>query len=339
LAHLLPRRATTRLLNPAHADSQRTIETAALRVRRIAQGFQPDVVHSYTLHLHTEVCLRAGVAPLVVSAWGYLNSLMANRPTDVDRRWIHRLRKDAHTVLVENPQLHKVLSAKTLDPLQLDCFPLGVDSKRFHPDYQDEAAAWRFVLGIPSDAVVLLSPRGWSHIYGQAHIMQAFANAYGRLNRPLVLVLLGVGRMARPEILAQEVLDLAARLGVGHAIRWIPQVPHEDMPGIYALADVVVNYPSSDAFPSTLLEAAACARPIVSSDLPAYRNTFIERYCRLVEPENPTALADTLVDLLAADSDTRAVGVQQARLSVLADYDEGVQKQRLLSLYSRIAKI
>ena len=207
----------------------------------------------------------------------------------------------------------------------------------FHPGYQEKSAAWRFVLDIPADATVLLSPRGWSEVYGQHHIMKAFALAYHRLDKPLVLTLMGMGRKRNPEAYAQEVLDLGASLGVAHAIRWIPQVPYQDMPGLYALADVVINYPSTDAFPSTLLEAAACARPVITSHLPAYRNTFVEDCFRLVEPENPEALGRGYrrVGWLSLD------GVVHARKGrsdvVLAEYDESVQKQRLIALYREIA--
>ena len=130
-----------------------------------------------------------------------------------------------------------------------------------------------------------------------------------------------MGRKRNPEAYAQAVLDLGASLGVAHAIRWIPQVPYQDMPGIYALADVVINYPSTDTFPSTLLEAAACARPVITSHLPAYRNTFVEECFRLVEPENPQALAEAIVELLVR-LDAWVLRTQRTRDIVLAEYNE-----------------
>lgn len=338
LTDLLPQQVVTCKQTKAHRKSQLISEVAALRLRRAAQAFQPDLIHTYMLTQYADACLRAGMRPLVVSVWGYLNGLLQGMPTAANRRWLHRLRQGAHTLLVENPNLLNALGEWPVQPLQVGCFPIGVDGSLFHPDYHEKRAAWRFVLDIPDDATVLLSPRGWSKTYGQEHIMAAFAQVYQRLNMPLVLVFLGVGRMRRPEALAQEVLNLGASLGVGHAIRWIPQAPFEDMPGVYALADIVVNYPRSDAFPSTLLEAAACARPVITSDLPAYRNTFVEQFCRLVEPENPAALAEAIVELIAAhDTAGWATRVEQARRAVLAEHEERIQKARLIALYEAIA--
>jgi len=334
---LLPRRVKTNHQIEARKGSQRALATAVLRLQHVTAEFQPHVIHSYMLKGQTDVCIRSGLQPLVVSAWGFLNRFLTSEATIKDRRWLRQLRQSAHTLLVENPNLQRVLEGRPLAPLQIECFPIGVDGSLFHPGYEEKVAAWRFALDIPPDAIVLLSPRGWGRVYGQQHIMRAFAAAYQRLGRPLVLVLMGMGRMKRPERLGQEVHDLGVSLGIGHAIRWIPQVPYEDMPGVYALADVVVNYPYIDAFPSTLLEAAACARPVITSDLPAYRNTFVERFCRLVEPENPDALAGALVEMAAGEPTAWAANVQAARQAVLDDYDESAQKERLLSLYHQIA--
>ena len=167
--------------------------------------------------------------------------------------------------------------------------------------------------------------------------MKAFALAYRQLNRPLVLTLIGMGRKRNPESYARTVLDLGASLGVAHAIRWIPQVPYPDMPGLYALADVVINYPSTDALASTLVEAAACARPVITSLLPAYRNTFVEDCFRLVEPENPDALAEAIVELVGSASTPWALRAQRTSGIVLAEYNESVQKQRLIALYREMA--
>lgn len=234
--------------------------------------------------------------------------------------------------------MREILTERRLGSLRAEYFPIGVNGELFRPDNTDKAAAWRFALDIPPDATVLLSPRGWSPTYGQQHIMRAFIDASRRLDKPLVLVLLGMGRMKRPDRLAQEVHDLGVGADFGHAIRWIPQVPYEDMPGIYALADIVVNYPKRDAFPSTLLEAAACSRPVITSALPAYRNTFVDRYCRLVEPENPAALADAMVDVVHAERALWAARAVEARKVVLAEYAEDVQKQRLMAVYDEIAR-
>lgn len=336
LAALSPRQSAALWGAKPNRRSQIAGLRAALRLRQIAARFQPDLVHSYMLGPYTDACLQAGLRPLVVSAWGFLNRWLTGEATASDRRWLRRLRQGAHTLLVESPNLELAMAQRRLASLHVECFSIGVDGRLFHPDHQEKAAAWRFALGIPPEAIVLLSPRGWSQTYGQRHIMHAVAQVCHQLDQPLVLLFLGMGRIKRPEPLAVEVLEIGRSLGVGHAIRWISEVPHDDMPGVYNLADIVLNYPSNDAFPATLLEAAACGRPVISSDLPAYRDTFIERCCTLVPPNDPAALADAITALVQAGPQVWAAQANLARQAVLAEHDEASQKGRLLALYARI---
>lgn len=310
---------------------------AALRLRHLAARFQPDVIHSYMLGPYTDACLRAGLRPLVVSVWGFLNRWLTGDATAQDRRWLTRLGQGADVLLVESPNLQQAMTQRRLAPLSIECFSLGVDGSLFHPGYPEKAAAWRFALDIPAEAVVLLSPRGWSRSYGQPDILQAFAQAYPRLDRPAILIFMGLVRIKQPEKLARDVLNLAASRGLSHAIRWIPEAPHDDMPGVYNLADIVLNYPTTDAFPATLLEAAACGRPIITSDLPAYRHTFIERCCMLAPPGDPAALAEAIVALVKAGPAAWTAQAGPARQAVLAEHDEAAQKQRLWALYQRLA--
>ena len=61
----------------------------------------------------------------------------------------------------------------------------------------------------------------------------------------------------------------AADAGIGEQLRILEDVAHDELPDLFRLADVVVSVPETDSFPVTLLEAMACGRPIVVSDLPA----------------------------------------------------------------------
>ncbi len=66
---------------------------------------------------------RAGLQPLVVSAWGYLNGLLTKGPTAKDKRWMRRLRHGADTLLVENPNLLDVLATLSGPPLRRRLLP------------------------------------------------------------------------------------------------------------------------------------------------------------------------------------------------------------------------
>ena len=109
------------------------------------------------------------------------------------------------------------------------------------------------------------------------------------------------------------------------------------LPSLYALADVVINYPAGDAFPSTLVEAAACERTIISARLPSYAGTFIEEFCTLVEPQQPAALAEAIVEAVNRPPAANAEQLRRARQVVVAQYDERIAQDRLMTLYHELA--
>jgi glycosyltransferase involved in cell wall biosynthesis len=109
------------------------------------------------------------------------------------------------------------------------------------------------------------------------------------------------------------------------------------MPGIYASSDVIVNYPSNDAFPSTLVEAVACGRPVLTVDLPGYRGTFIEKYCTLVAPKQPVALAEAMVKMVNRSPSEHTAHLAEARQVIIEQYDERLAQERLFQLYQDLA--
>lgn len=318
-------------------ERQEAEQAAARLLARTARRFAPDVAHLFGFGYRARVVALAGLRPLVVSAWGYLNRLLTEDPRQADLPTARRVLTSTDTLIVDAPNLVGPSHAFAGHALRVEVLPLGPDTALFHPDDEAKRAAWRFALQIPDDAVVLLSPRGWSPLYGHHHIVDAFARARGHLQRPAFLAFLAMGRGRDGPSFFEEVRDQAARLGLDEAIRWLPEVSYDQMPGLYAMADVIVNYPSTDTLSSTLLEAAACRRPVITADLPGYEGTFIRELFDLVPPDDPRALADAVV--VAVNREPREVEerLDTARDAVLKDYPETRDRRQLLALYHELS--
>ena len=216
--------------------------------------------------------------------------------------------------------------------------PLGTNTTAFRPNNLAQRTSWRRALDIAADTTVLLSPRGWSKVYNQAQILQAFALACRHFARPTLLVFVQMARSASDTAFnyIDQTRAQARELGLSAATRWLPELSYELMPSLYALADLVVNYLLSDAFPSTLVEASACGLPLISANLPAYQDTFIARYGVLVEPHNPSALGSamrTVVNNPAVDQQERLL---QARQEIVAEFDEVKFQCAMFALYRNV---
>jgi glycosyltransferase involved in cell wall biosynthesis len=119
----------------------------------------------------------------------------------------------------------------------------------------------------------------------------------------------------------QDVVDAAPALGV--RVRFEPVVPRADVPALLAAADIVVS-PVEPAAGATLdkvvYEAAACARPVVSSN-PALAGFLDDLPLPLrVPPRDPAALAAALAAAAAAPRAVRAEAGAELRRRVVAQH-------------------
>jgi glycosyltransferase involved in cell wall biosynthesis len=104
--------------------------------------------------------------------------------------------------------------------------------------------------------------------------------------------------------------------GLTEAVRFLGRVPHEDLPGLYSLADLFV-YPSLyEGFGLPLLEAMACGTPVLSTAVSSIPEVAGDAGHLVEEPEDADALADAIGRLME-DEDARrtlsARGRERAR--------------------------
>ena len=158
----------------------------------------------------------------------------------------------------------------------------------------------RFRPGLPPTALVAsggpvvvyvgrLDPRK-----GVAHRVDAMPDLARRV--PGVrLVVVGDGPL-RPA------LERRARRVAPECVRFAGAVPPSELPGCYAAADAVCCPAThNESFGIVILEAMACARPVVATDIPGYRVLMRDgQNGRVVTPGHPEALSAALADVLNA---------------------------------------
>lgn len=300
----------------------------------IADDFRPHVTHSHNFSFLADFHVEAGLGPLIISAFGGLNGLINSEPPHPR---IDNLMAIDPTLVVESPLLFDA-ARERYNGVDCELICLGVNSTRYKPGKPDQRAAWRQALQVPGDAVVFFSARGIGDGYRQEDILRAFAAALPDLPETSGLAMIRLTRSWDRSDRVRELQQLAEDLGISDRLYWIPEVRYEMMPGMYGMVDHVVNFPSYDAFPSTLLEAAACGVPIVTANLPAYAGSYIEQFCTLVDPDDPLALARGLVLAAHEPIGLRTKRIAEARRHMIENFSEEEGRTRTLALYERVAQ-
>ena len=118
-------------------------------------------------------------------------------------------------------------------------------------------------------------------------------------------------------------------------VEWIGHV--DDMPALFASSDVFV-LPSyyREGLPKSLIEAAACATPLITTDMPGCRDVVIDGVDGLiVPPRDADALGTAIARLLDAPELARKLGLA-ARAKTLAAFDERIVIRRTLETYEEV---
>ncbi len=230
-------------------------------MRDLLRQLGPDVVHAHYLARFGWTAALAGAKPLVVSPWG--SDLLQIRRTAIRTRlWNRFALRSAHLVTVSSEGMREAAIDAGANPDRIRLIHHGVDTGLFSPAAPAPAFAARVdARGGP----VVVSPRTVKPLYRHDVVIDAVAELARHGTVP-VLMLSAIG--ADPSHLV-HLRRRAEAKGIGGQLRVLDGVRPEELPDLYRIADVVVSVPETDSFSVTVLEAMACERPIVTSDLPA----------------------------------------------------------------------
>ena len=108
------------------------------------------------------------------------------------------------------------------------------------------------------------------------------------------------------------------------------------MPAVYAQSHVVCLPSYHEGLPKVLLEAAACARPVVATRVPGCADAVQDNETGfLVPPRQPHALAEALRKLLI-NKELRVMMGQRGRAAMEQRYAAPVFQQRTVEIYERL---
>ena len=143
--------------------------------------------------------------------------------------------------------------------------------------------------------------------------------------------------------LADELVQLAAELGVADRVSWLGPQPADVVERAYARAGVVAlpcridGDGDRDGLPTVLVEALARGIPVVSTDIVGIPELVRHGETGLlVPPDDPHALARALADLRSDACLARRLGTQGREL-VRAAYDPGASAEHLHRTWAQVA--
>jgi len=208
--------------------------------------------------------------------------------------------------------------------------PNGVDVKRFNPQVRGHQLMEE--IGLRGRNVLLFvgALSQW-HRYKGLDVLLSAMSRLRKMDENIRLLVVGDGG------LSEEYRALAKSLGVSEEVVFAGNVPDDALPEYYACADIVVvpSKDRSEGFGLTILEANASGKPVIGSNVGGIPNVIQDgKNGRLVPPNDPIILAETIMQLLGSDKLMAELG---GAGRVLAEkYDWSMVAERTEGLYESV---
>jgi glycosyltransferase involved in cell wall biosynthesis len=231
------------------------------------------------------------------------------------------LNRPGQLVLVQNPDDRDSMLSLGIAPGRIATIPgSGVDVQMLRPHPEPP--------GAPTIAFVgrLLTDKGIRTLIGAHRLLR-------ERGAKVELLIAGTPDPANPgSVSAQEVAGWSREPGItwlGHA---------DDISAVWARAHIAVLPSRREGLPKSLLEAAACGRPMIATDVPGCREIVIPGETGLLVPfDDPPSLARAVETLATSPALRTRYGAAARRLAVARFSAEAIGRQTV-DLYRNLVE-
>jgi glycosyltransferase involved in cell wall biosynthesis len=298
-------------------------------LRRLLRRERPALVHGFTIKCAVYGSLAARLAGVparinAVAGMGYVftsNSLRARLLRPLVRALLRVALdgKNARLILQNSDDVAWFMQVGLIDPAHVRLIRgSGVDCARFAGTPTGPAA--------DAPLCVLLAGRMlWDK--GVAEYVAAARRLRGQ-GRRIRFLLAGEPDPGNPAAVPEDSIRTWVAEGL---IEWLGHV--DDMPGLLAKIDVMVLPSYREGLPKTLIEAAACELPLVTTDVPGCREVVTDGVDGLLVPvRDAEALAHAIARLQDDPALAKRLGTA-ARARALDEFDERIIIRSTLDVY------
>lgn len=286
-------------------------------LKRIYQEFQPDIVHAHYASSYGLLGSLLKHKAYFISVWG---TDIFDFPNEsfVKRAVIKRNLRRAKVICSTSEVMAR--ETKKYTHKQVHVIPFGVDVDRFRSTNR-EVNPNELVFGIVK---VLEDKYGISYLIDAFHLLTK--SDASKRHRLLI-----VGGGSREQTLKKQV----NRLGLDEQVEFTGRVEHEKVPLYFNKMDVVVIPSTSESFGVAAVEAAACEKPVIVSNVGGLPEVVIGNKTGLVaQAKNANDLFKKMKSLADSPENISLFG-KAGRENAIEKYTWSENVLQMIELYQK----
>ncbi|MHB1688488.1 MAG: glycosyltransferase family 4 protein [Ignavibacteriaceae bacterium] len=287
-------------------------------IKKIIKEFVPDILHAHYASSYGLLGSLTGFHPFIISVYG---SDVYNFPRKniITKNLLKFNFAKADKILSTSNVMAEETKAYTNK--QIEVTPFGIDLNVFHPA---ETKANFF----DKDDVVIGTVKSLEDKYGIEYLIKAFKIVKDK-HPELPLKLLLVGKGSREN----QFKKLSIELGISSVTKFTGFINYDQIQDYHNIIDIPVFVSIEESFGVSVLEASACAKPVIVSDAGGLTEVVEKDVTGLIVNKKSVTQTAEAIEKLLLNKDLRLRLGINGREKVKKFYDLKNNISQMISIY------
>ena len=294
------------------------------KLKKIIREFNPDILHAHYASGNALLGALTGFHPYVISVWG--SDVYEFPQKSILHRMILKFNlSKADKILSTSHVMAKETSRYTNKEIVV--IPFGIDLNVFKP------LNLPIRKGYSNDDIIIGTIKTLEEKYGVEYLIRAFSIVKERhKNLPLKLLIVGGGS------LLEKLKSLAQELSISSDVIFTGRIPWAKVPYYDNIIDIPVflSTVDSESFGVAIIEASACEKPVIVSDVGGLPEVVDNEETGFVVPRKNEYAAAEAIERLIVDFGLRVSIGKKGREKIKRYYDWNENLNQMIKVYKNI---
>ena len=286
--------------------------------KKIIKKIRPDIINTHYASGYGTLSRLINFKPTLLSVWG---SDVYDFPYEnFIKKQILIKNLEAATEIASTSEVMKKQVQEFIKNKKIHITPFGVDINRFIPDKSFKN----------KDIINIGIVKSLETKYGIEYLIKGVKILIDKLEKnkkdfiksQIKLTIVGKGEQLN------ELIKLTKNLGIENITEFIGAIPHKLVPQYLNTFDIFCAPSILESFGVAVIEASACALPVIVSDvggLPEVVDNNITGY--VIPPKRPDLIGDKLYKLILNEKIRKEMGLKgREKVKKMYDWEKNVEK-------------
>ena len=288
--------------------------TAFRLLKKTMNAFGPDIIHAHYASSYGVLGYISNFKPFILSVWG--SDVYDFPQKNQLNKWL--LKKVIHSAntVCSTSEAMKAVIATQFDRFDVQVIPFGIDTNVFTPALK---SPHQFTVGTVKS---IEAHNGIDCLLDAADIL---INKYH--NTQIHFLIVGQGS------LLEEMKGKTRHLGLDNYVKFAGYIPHENIVEYHQKLSVFISVSTRESFGVSVLEAAACGIPAITSNVGGLPEVNQDNYTGYVIPPNDPEKLASLIFKLFKDKNLKNRMEENTRERVIKQFNWNENVAQMINVY------